>query len=304
MNKNKIMMLIYGQSGMGKTTFAVSSTGTILFDFDRGSRRLDPMHTIGKEIVQAPTYKTLLDYLNNSNKMEMYETIVIDSLSRLIESIVDDLKNTHGTRTGGLKIDAWQQVDTIFKSIVKLLIDCEQNVIFVDHEVETQKEAEDGRQLLVKRPSSRAKNVQELLKDLDLVGYMHLYKNQRRVDYNANELYYAKNTAGFNEIIAIPEVVDYNGILADILQRTLEDKKEREAKANNMRERVIELETRVVSLKTLEDYNNMLERAKSEGMTAIECNYLLELMKKYGIARGYKFDREAKQFIQKGGNNE
>lgn len=301
---NKIMMLIYGQSGMGKTTFAVSATGTILFDFDRGSRRLDPMHTIGKEIVQTSNYKDLIDFLNNKNEVELYETIVIDSLSRLIDSIVDDLKTTSGTRSGGLKIDAWQQVDTIFKSIVKKLIGCEQNVIFVDHEVETQKESEDGKQMLVKRPSSRSKNVQELLKDLDLVGYMHLYKNQRRIDYNANEMYYAKNTAGFNEIIAIPEISDYNGILADILQKTLEDKQERQAKANSIKDKVAKLENRVVSLNTLDDYNGLLDSAKSENMSLVECNYLLELMKKYGVGKGYRFNRETKRFEQRGTTNE
>ena len=69
MSNNKVMMLVYGQSGMGKTTFAISATGTILFDFDRGVRRVDPMHTIGKDVIQAPSYKTLIEFLNNPNKL-------------------------------------------------------------------------------------------------------------------------------------------------------------------------------------------------------------------------------------------
>lgn len=300
MSNNKVMMLVYGQSGMGKTTFAISATGTILFDFDRGVRRVDPMHTIGKDVIQAPSYKTLIEFLNNPNKLEMYETIVIDSLSRLIDSITDDLKTTDGTRSGGLKIDAWQKLDNIFKGIVRQLIQCEQNVIFVDHEKEIAKESNDGGQILVKRPSSREKNVNELLKDLDLVGYMHLYKNSRRIDFNAHELYYAKNTAGFNSIIDIPEVSDYNGTLAGILQRGAEDKEDRESKANSVRDMVANLEARVVSLNTLDEYNNSLTQAKEEGLSVLECNYLLELLKKYGRTKGFRFDTNSKQFTVRG----
>ena len=60
------------------------------------------------------------------------------------------------------------------------------------------------------------------------------------------------------------------------------------------------LEARVVSLNTLEEYNNSLTQAKEEGLSVLECNYLLELLKKYGRTKGFRFDTSSKQFVERG----
>lgn len=51
-----IKMMVYGQAGTGKTTFALSSPKPLLLDFDGGVKRVNMSHLEGAEYVQVGSW--------------------------------------------------------------------------------------------------------------------------------------------------------------------------------------------------------------------------------------------------------
>ena len=47
-----VKMMVYGQAGMGKSTFAISAPKPLLIDFDNGVKRVNLQHLEGIDIVQ------------------------------------------------------------------------------------------------------------------------------------------------------------------------------------------------------------------------------------------------------------
>ena len=53
---NTIKMMIYGQSGMGKTTLALSAPRPLLLDFDGGVKRVNIAHVKDVGTVQVSSW--------------------------------------------------------------------------------------------------------------------------------------------------------------------------------------------------------------------------------------------------------
>ena len=70
--QQNVKMMVYGQAGMGKTTFALSAPKPLLLDFDNGVKRVNTSHlddNVG--IVQVNNWKEILDLLNyNRNELQ------------------------------------------------------------------------------------------------------------------------------------------------------------------------------------------------------------------------------------------
>ena len=76
-----VKMMVYGQAGMGKTTFALSAPKPLLLDFDNGVKRVNTAHlddNVG--IVQVSSWQEILNLLNyNKKDLEEFDTIVVDT---------------------------------------------------------------------------------------------------------------------------------------------------------------------------------------------------------------------------------
>jgi GTPase SAR1 family protein len=74
--------LIYGQPGVGKTTLALSSVNPVCIDVDRGMYRVERRYQVPS--LQVESYQQVLELLN-SNELDGFNTIVIDTLGKMID---------------------------------------------------------------------------------------------------------------------------------------------------------------------------------------------------------------------------
>lgn len=196
-----IKMLIYGQPGIGKTTFSISGEKTLLIDCDGGLRRVSPF--LRSDYVDVQSWQDIIEVVTDV-QVKAYKTIVIDTVGKcldyLTEKIIrDDYKQ--GNKNGGLTMAGYGTLKSMFSDFLKKIAISGLNVVFVAHE----KEEKDGDNRMV-RPDIIGGSLGNVMREMDLVGYMESKNNKRTISFNPTDKFHAKNTCNLPDVIEIPNI--------------------------------------------------------------------------------------------------
>lgn len=206
--KGTLSVLIYGQPGIGKTTFGVSAPDAVLFDYDGGVQRINGAHQV--PTLQPTSWEDTNAALKEiAEEMPEVKTIVIDTVGKMLDFmsayiIKNDPKM--GMRDGSLSLKGYGVRKTMFVNFIKSLAMMGKNVVFIAHEREERRGEE-----TFKRPEIGGSSANDLIKELDLVGYMYAVGKERVITFDPAEYYYAKNTCNLPAAIKLPVVVDEQG---------------------------------------------------------------------------------------------
>jgi phage nucleotide-binding protein len=206
--KATLSVLIYGQPGIGKTTFGVSAPDAVLFDYDGGVQRINGAHQVAT--LQPTSWEdTNIALQEIQNEMPEVKTIVIDTVGKMLDYmsayiIKNDSKMA--MRDGSLSLKGYGVRKQMFINFIKQLSIMGKNVVFIAHEREERRGEE-----TFKRPEIGGSSANDLIKELDLVGYMYAVGKERIITFDPAEYYYAKNTCNLPAAIKLPVVVDEKG---------------------------------------------------------------------------------------------
>lgn len=206
--QTKIKALIYGQAGMGKTTFAISAPKPLLFDFDNGVHRVNYSHLDGVDTVQIESYQNFLDVLNNED-LKPYETLVIDTGGKMLDYMGEYIIKGNpkmGRPNGMLTLQGYGERKATFSALVKRISLMGKHIVFVAHR-ETKTEGDDTRYI----PQFGGSNYDSLVTELDLVGYMEASGRERTITFDPTSRNDGKNTCNLPSVMKIPVIVDENG---------------------------------------------------------------------------------------------
>lgn len=204
-----IQMLIYGQAGVGKTTLALSAPAPLLIDTDGGVSRVNPGHRC--DTVQVTDYQEVLDVLNED--LSKYQTIIIDTGGKLLDLMGVYLVRRNSKlakRNGALTMDGFGERKAEFKRFCRLIRTLGKHIIFVAHR-ETKKDHDDNVRYV---PIFGGSSYDDLVTDLDLVGYVEAYGRQRVITFDPTDKNDGKNTVNMPATVELPAVVDKAGIAA------------------------------------------------------------------------------------------
>ena len=206
--KATLSVLIYGQPGIGKTTFGVSAPDAVLFDYDGGVQRINGAHQV--PTLQPTSWEdTNIALQEIANEMPEVKTIVIDTVGKMLDYMTAHIiKNDPkmAMRDGSLSLKGYGVRKTMFVNFIKQLALMGKNVVFIAHEREERRGDE-----TFKRPEIGGSSANDLIKELDLVGYMYAIGKERCITFDPQEYYYAKNTCNLAPVIKLPVVVDEQG---------------------------------------------------------------------------------------------
>ena len=139
---SQLNVMLYGDFGVGKTTFATTFPKPILF-FD-----IDDRHQTyaGVEGIEYETYKDtgrrpkafkqFMDDLKKYQEDSKYKTVVLDSISALTKILKYDIIGRVGTSTAaneGLTLQQWGQVTERMEEIFEILRGYDTHTVIISH---------------------------------------------------------------------------------------------------------------------------------------------------------------------------
>ena len=286
--------LIYGQPGIGKTTLALSANNPLLIDFDKGLHRVAPAYR--SDSLQVENYEQVLELLN-SDEIQNYDTIVIDTLGKLVDRIADyaaKLNPKIRQADGQMSQKGWGAIKSHFQNLIKLLDAKKKSAIFIAHETE-EKDDEKTK----KRPDCSGSARKDIVKELDFMGYMSMAGTKRVIDFSPSEGYYAKNSIGLEGSIEVSQIKGENNFLIkNIFEASKRRVKEQTELAGKFESIKIMIDQRLDELSSLNEVNDYYKNGYQK-LERIWSSFEYEQVKlqEKVKALGFEFNKKTKEFI-------
>lgn len=187
------------------TSMALSTPAPVLLDFDGGVQRVNGAFQC--PTLQVESWDEVIEAMKED--LSEFQTIVIDTAGKMLDFmsayiIKNDSKMA--MRDGSLSLKGYGVRKTMFVNFLKQCSMMGKNLIFVAHE----KEEKDGDTRIV-RPEIGGSSAGDLIKELDLVGYMQMIGTDRTISWTPTEKFYAKNTCNLEPLMKIPCIIDESG---------------------------------------------------------------------------------------------
>ena len=300
--KNTISILIYGQPGLGKTTLGCSAPNPVLFDYDGGAQRINGAHQV--PTVQITSWADTTAALDEiAREMPECESIIIDTAGKMLDYmsayiIANDSKM--GQRDGSLSLKGYGVRKTMFVNFLKQLQIMGKNVVFIAHERE-EKRGDD----IVKRPEIGGSSANDLIKELDLVGYMSAIGRDRTIAFDPTEYYYAKNTCSLPAVDKLPVLVDdkgnakgENNYLTNLIQAYRTRQAETQRMTADYEDLVSTVSAAIADSTTLEEINELVEKIPAMKHIYNSKMVLADRLNRRAKTLGFKLDKISKVYVQ------
>jgi len=255
-------MLVYGEGGVGKSTFASTGPTPLMADCENGSKYFG-IRGIKMDVTPIKTWSDMIELKKAliSGELSKYETIVIDPIGEAMDKLKQALVATGNSKwvqksDDSLTMAGWGELKKKMKEYIKLLRDSGKHVILIGHV-----EEKDDEGVLVKRPMIETKIATDIRNIVDIVGYMFTRidpetgKENRIIAIENSSRYWAKDRTGLLGKFIRP---DFQKIIDKL--STFEWKKEEVVPEKN--EVVPEKEVEVEKLEVVEKAKEKLQAQK------------------------------------------
>jgi len=289
-----IVIFLYGQPGIGKTTFVVGSPKPVLIDFEHGIKRIAKQFQVPS--IQVKSWNDVGTFLN-SEEIGQFDSIAIDTVGSMIDCVFDyvcELNPKLKSPSGSPTTQGWGAIKNVVLGFHKELMKLNKNIIYVAHDKET------GMDEQKIRPDAAGSSYREIIKMADAVGYMSMRLNKRTVCFTPADDFIAKNSIGLAGYIEIPTTTTVNDFFSKIL-RDLKDKKSKENAERIEYDKILAQQDEILShVETVEDLLAVIEAQKDKISKEIWGSKTIMWCKIKQLAKdkfNLEYDNELKKFV-------
>ena len=198
--KPSILMVVYGEGGVGKTTFAATAPRPIIADCENGSKYFG-LRGIAADVALIEKWDDMQEFMQIA-LTEDYDTVIIDPIGELMEKLIAYMRNRADSklvqRDGNPTMTGWGWLKSTMRNFLKTMRDSGKHIVIVAH---VQEKDDDGR--VIKRPMVATRLSEELVNLVDIVGYMTTINDSETGDTKrliivdpASDKYVAKDRTG------------------------------------------------------------------------------------------------------------
>lgn len=167
--KPPVVMLVYGEGGVGKSTFASTAPKPLMADCENGSKYFG-LRGIKLDVAHVEKWADMREY-TEALKKSGYETAVIDPIGELMEKLMRYMVAMGDSKLvqkdGSPSQAGWGWLRKTMRDYVKVLRDSGMHVLLVAH---VDDKPDEDRVLL--RPLVTTKVSKDIVNMVDVVGYM------------------------------------------------------------------------------------------------------------------------------------
>lgn len=196
--KPKIIMICYGNGGVGKTTFGSTAPKPLLVDCENGAKYFG-LRGIKMDVAKVNDWSDMKGLFEIAQSGE-YETIIIDPVGELMEKLKRFMIAKGDKKLvmldGSPTMAGWGWLKDTMRTTLKVLRDSGCHILINAHVSEQDDEGK-----ILKRPMLMTKLSDEIINMVDVVGYMEVVTTEDgekriiRVD-SASDKYLAKDRTG------------------------------------------------------------------------------------------------------------
>ena len=173
---------IYGDGGVGKTTFGAATPKPLLLAFEKGYNALPGV--IAQDITTWGELKQVLRELKKPEVKEAFSTIIIDTVdiaSQLCEKYLCNQLGIENIGDGGWATNGWAKVKREWEQTFRAVTMEGYALVFISHKKDKTFKRKDGTEYNQIVPScSTAYN--EIIKNMsDIMGYIEVENGERRL---------------------------------------------------------------------------------------------------------------------------
>ena len=296
-SEKKLIMIISGTPGVGKTTLGCSASDKVLvIDTDDGLCRVRPEHR--KDASVCTTYEEILADIKAAEGI--YDTIVIDTAGALIDYLKDwAIRNDPkaSKSSGGISLQGFGVVKQEF---LRLSAELKKkfNVIYLFHE-KRENNGDDIFYSIVCEGSAR----ELVYQPADLAAHCFIQNGKRYLGFSPTDQYFAKSAYGISGLVEVTDLSNggknefiHNlfGLVRENLQKEvqeLEPKKAAYEKAMDWGKTV------VATIKEPKDVAPALKEIDGMEHALTSKKELLAMVKKVCIDLGITYNKATKEYV-------
>lgn len=209
-------ILVYGDPGVGKTSFAATAPDVLIADTENGLLSVKDSQVDFVHLSSWNDLEELYKFMK-SDEGKKYKTVAIDTITELMNKLVDELKRTHNNGQNGLSQGGWGVAIDKIAGMMRSFRDLPQSVIFTAH-AQFQDKANEGSMRI---PSLNGKKLpMQACGQVDIVAYLEVLdtddgEKKRVLRTTASQDYYAKDRT---EVLGGVVPPDFEQIRAAVIQ--------------------------------------------------------------------------------------
>ena len=180
---SNLKVMVYGEPGVGKTTFASTAPNCLFIDVERGSRVLVSSGVDVLEYVSIEQIEKFIDYLvRDDPAFAKYDTIAFDSLSemqrRLLDQQLDRSSKTIGAPVYKAEWGHYGENTQRLRALMSRFRDIPKNLIVT---AQAKQDKDESTGIMLMRPDLTPKLSATVTAMFDVVGYLRINAKGERI---------------------------------------------------------------------------------------------------------------------------
>lgn len=287
-----LVVVIYGQPNVGKTSLALTSSNPVLMDFDGGAYRAG--NKAGKSIVRVSAWQDVAKI--TAEDIADFDTIIIDTVGTALDTLIADIVAAdprYVAAGGALKINGYGVLKARFRNWLDQMRLFDKDVVLIAHASEEQR-GDDTVDRIVAVGGSK----QEIYQQADIMGRISIVGNKRVLSFDPTAASFGKNV-GLPDFTVLPPA-SAPEMLGEIIAKAKGMLNQKAKASQAAHDKMLKLrESLTEAIVDAATANECLQEMVEEKASAAERKMLVEV----GISKGLEFDRKAKAFVDPKGDD-